>query len=102
MADNPMQPGFHLRTVSTTQGERRYTVYVPEGSDRSKTFPVILFLHGGFWRELARLLAPLLWPFTVGSLIGAVVLAVLAYPLALAFIKSRKHLQEIIHHKPHS
>jgi uncharacterized protein (DUF2062 family) len=59
-------------------------------------------LQSGFWRELARLLAPLLWPFTVGSMIGAVVLAAAAYPLALAFIKSRKHLQEILHHKPQS
>jgi acetyl esterase/lipase len=45
-AENPTQPGFHLRTVQTDQGERKYTVYVPEGYDGSKTFPVILFLHG--------------------------------------------------------
>jgi poly(3-hydroxybutyrate) depolymerase len=45
-ADNPTQPGFHLRTVKTDQGDRRYTVYVPEGYDGSKAFPVILFLHG--------------------------------------------------------
>jgi poly(3-hydroxybutyrate) depolymerase len=44
--DNPTQPGFHLRTVPTDRGERKYTVYVPEGYDGSKTFPVILFLHG--------------------------------------------------------
>ena len=40
--------------------------------------------------------------WTAGIVIGAIVLAVTAYPLALAFIKSRKHLQEIIHHKPQS
>ena len=45
-AENPTQPGFHLRTVATDQGERKYTVYVPEGYDGTKTFPVILFLHG--------------------------------------------------------
>ncbi len=45
-ADNPTQPGFHLRTVKTDQGDRKYTVYVPEGYDGSKAFPVILFLHG--------------------------------------------------------
>ena len=39
-------PGFHLRTVKTEQGERKYTVYVPEGYDGSKIYPVILFLHG--------------------------------------------------------
>jgi predicted esterase len=45
-AENPTQPGFHLRTVKAEDGERKYTVYVPEGYDGSKTFPVILFLHG--------------------------------------------------------
>ena len=30
------QPGFHLRTVKTDQGERKYTVYVPEGYDGSQ------------------------------------------------------------------
>jgi len=40
-------PGFHLRTVKSGDGDRKYTVYVPEGYDGSKTFPVILFLHGG-------------------------------------------------------
>jgi poly(3-hydroxybutyrate) depolymerase len=45
-AENPTQPGFHVRTVKTDQGDRKYTVYVPEGYDGSRTFPVILFLHG--------------------------------------------------------
>jgi pimeloyl-ACP methyl ester carboxylesterase/prenyltransferase beta subunit len=45
-AENPTAPGFHLRTVQTDQGERKYTVYVPDGYDGTKTVPVILFLHG--------------------------------------------------------
>jgi predicted peptidase len=45
-ADKPAQPGFQLRTVKTDQGERKYAVYVPEGYDGTKVFPVILFLHG--------------------------------------------------------
>lgn len=49
-ADNPDKPGFHLRTVKTDQGERKYTVYVPEGYNGSKVYPVILFLHGAFLR----------------------------------------------------
>jgi uncharacterized protein len=56
-------------------------------------------LQGGFWHELAGLLRPLLWPFTVGSMIGAVAPALAAYPMALAFLNSRKRLQDIIHHK---
>ena len=40
------RPGFHLRTVKTDQGERKYTVYVPVGYDGKKPFPIALFLHG--------------------------------------------------------
>jgi len=40
------EPGFHLRTVKTDTGERKYSVYVPDGYDGTKTFPVVLFLHG--------------------------------------------------------
>ena len=45
-AENPDSPGFHLRTLKTEQGERKYTVYVPQGYDGSRVYPVILFLHG--------------------------------------------------------
>ena len=74
---------------------------LPEGfRDRLGALFELSVLQGGFWRELARLLQPLLWPFTVGSTIGAILLAAAAYPLALAFINSRKRLQKIIHPKP--
>ncbi|MGE3821652.1 MAG: family 16 glycoside hydrolase [Isosphaeraceae bacterium] len=39
-------PGFHLRTVETSTGPRKYTLYLPTGYDGKKTFPVALFLHG--------------------------------------------------------
>jgi predicted esterase len=45
-AENPNSPGFHLRTVKTDQDERKYTVYLPQGYDGSRIYPVILFLHG--------------------------------------------------------
>jgi uncharacterized protein (DUF2062 family) len=51
-----------------------------------------------FWQRLGVLLRPLLWPYTVGSIVGAVVLAALAYPLALAFVTSRRRIHEMIHH----
>ncbi len=54
--------------------------------------------HGEFWRRLGALMKPLLWPYAVGSLVGAAVLAALAYPLALAFVKSRRRLHDIMHH----
>jgi len=56
-------------------------------------------LDGEFWRRLFALLKPLLWPYAVGSIIGAIVLGVLAYPLALAFVTSRRRIHDIIHHK---
>ena len=74
---------------------------LPEGfRERLGALFELSVLQGGFWQELARLLQPLLWPFTVGSTIGASLLAAAAYPLALAFINSRKRLQKIIHPKP--
>jgi len=39
-------PGFHLRTVKTPMGDRKYTLFVPNGYDGSKSFPAVLFLHG--------------------------------------------------------
>jgi poly(3-hydroxybutyrate) depolymerase len=45
-SSEPNQPGFHLRALKSDRGERRYTVYVPDGYDGTKTFPVVLFLHG--------------------------------------------------------
>ena len=54
--------------------------------------------HGEFWHQLITILKPLLWPYTVGSLLGAIVMAVIAYPLALAFVTSRRRLHDIIHH----
>lgn len=46
VADRPAEPGFHLRTVKTDDGERKYSVSLPPGYDGTKEFPVVLFLHG--------------------------------------------------------
>ncbi len=77
MTGDPVPPGFRTRIASL--------------------FELSLY-HGEFWRELGRVLQPLLWPYAVGSMIGAVTLAALAYPLALAFVKSRRRLHDIMHH----
>jgi len=53
--------------------------------------------QGDFWHELARILRPFFWPYTVGSMLGALVLAVAAYPLALAFVTSRRRIKHLIH-----
>lgn len=44
--DNNSTPGFHLRTLKTEKGDRKYAIYLPNGYDGQKTFPAILFLHG--------------------------------------------------------
>lgn len=50
-----------------------------------------------FWRKLGELLRPLLGSFVLGSMLGAVVLAAIAYRVALAFVHSRRR-----HHARHS
>ncbi len=73
----------------------------PPGLGARLTALFELSIFGGpFWRDLAHILKPLLWPYTVGSLVGALVLAALSYPLALAFVNSRRRIHDIIH-KPH-
>jgi uncharacterized protein (DUF2062 family) len=59
-------------------------------------FDLSLYDHD-FWTELARILQPFFWPYTVGSLIGASVLAALSYPIALAFLTSRRRFKHLIH-----
>lgn len=55
------------------------------------------FTDGTFWRRVGSLLQPLLWPYTIGSLIASVALAFAAYPLALAFVRSRRRRK--LHHE---
>ncbi len=55
--------------------------------------------HWDFWRHLIELFRPFLLPYAVGSLIGCVVLAAVAYPLALAFVTSGRRLSHLIHSK---
>jgi uncharacterized protein (DUF2062 family) len=60
-------------------------------------------LDGEFWHQLITILKPLLVPYAVGSLFGALILAAIAYPLALAFVTSRRRIHDIMvhhHHKP--
>ena len=86
--------------IATTMGAMITGHRVPPGF---KSQLVAMFDHSlfqaEFWRQLGVLLRPFVWPYTVGSMIGAIVLAVFAYPLALAFVTSRRRIHEIIH--PH-
>ena len=55
-------------------------------------------LHAEFWQRLITILRPLLWPYVVGSTIGALLLAAAAYHLALAFVTSRRRIHDMLHH----
>ncbi len=44
VADDADTPGFHLRTLKG--GDRKYAIFLPEGFDAAKTYPLVLFLHG--------------------------------------------------------
>jgi uncharacterized protein len=52
--------------------------------------------QGDFWHRLVIVMKPLLWPYMVGSTLFAVVIAIAAYQLALAFVNNRR-VQKIIH-----
>jgi len=55
-------------------------------------------LQEDFWHRLMIVMKPLLWPYAVGSMLCAMVLAAAAYHLALAFVTSRRRIHDIIHH----
>ena len=60
----------------------------------------ISVLQGEFWRRIVIILRPWLFPYVVGSLIGAMLMAAAAYPLALAFVTSRRRIHDMLHHHP--
>ena len=67
-------------------------------SQVGELFELSLF-KGEFWHRLITILKPLLFPYAVGSFFGALILGAIAYPLALAFVTSRRRIHEMIHHK---
>ena len=83
----------------TMAGARVMHDRIPPGfRGRLGTLFELSVFGGDFWRELAVVFKPLLWPYTVGSLAGAIVLGLLAYPLALAFVNSRRRLHDMMKH----
>jgi uncharacterized protein (DUF2062 family) len=57
--------------------------------------------HLDFWQRLITILKPLVVPYCVGSTIAALILAAIAYPLALAFVTSRRRIHDMITHHKH-
>jgi uncharacterized protein len=88
--------------IATTAGTMITGDRIPAGFDQqiAGLFALSIF-SGQFWRELVVIFKPLLWPYAAGSFIGAMILAVIAYPIALAFVNSRRRIHDIMthHHK---
>ena len=74
--------------------------HIPPGfrAQLAALFELSLF-HEQFWHHLIMVLKPLVWPYAVGSTLGALVAAAIAYPLALGFVTSRRRIHEMIHHQ---
>jgi uncharacterized protein (DUF2062 family) len=85
--------------VTTRMGAAMTRQPLPRGFRRQlgDLFELSVF-HAEFWHRVITVLKPLLLPYTVGSLIGAVVLAAAAYSLALAFVTSRRRIHDIMQH----
>jgi uncharacterized protein len=91
--------GPYYAFVTMVVGAPLTRTRIPPGfkSQVAMLFEVSVF-HADFWRQLVRIVKPWFWPYTVGSMIGAIVLAACAYPLALAFVTSRRRIHDIMHH----
>lgn len=86
-------------SLATLLGATILRVDVPPGLLKELTDAVSATSWGNL-KSLAHALAPLVWAYGLGSLIGAVILAVLAYRVALAMIIAhRKH--PLLHHHHH-
>jgi len=71
----------------------------PDLGERLRDMFQLSIRSAAFWQEVVHLLRPLLWPYTVGSMLGASVLAAIAYRVALEFvIRRRRH--HASHQKP--
>ena len=86
--------------IATTMGAMMTGHRLPPGFKTQITalFEWSLF-HGEFWRQLITILKPLLIPYAVGSTLDALILACVSYPLALAFVTSRRRIHDMIQHK---
>jgi hypothetical protein len=86
--------------IATTMGAMMTGHRIPPGfrSQITALFELSLF-HSEFWHRLITILKPLLIPYAVGSTLGALILACASYPLALAFVTSRRRIHDMIQHK---
>ena len=86
-------------SLATLLGATMLRVDVPPGLLEELTDAVSAASWGNL-KSLAHALTPLVWAYGLGSVVGAVILGVVAYRLALAMIIAhRKH--PLLHHHHH-
>jgi uncharacterized protein (DUF2062 family) len=88
--------------LTTVIGARLTGHRLPPGFrfELRQLFELSLF-DAEFWHRLGAMLKPLGLSYVVGSTLGALALAAAAYPLARAFIASRRRLRDMLHHHHH-
>jgi uncharacterized protein (DUF2062 family) len=86
--------------VTTAAGAWVLGTHLPPdfGARFRALFELSLF-QPGFWDQLAFLMRPLVWPCVVGSTIGALLLALIAYWLTFGFLEAR-HRHHLHHLHP--
>lgn len=84
--------------VATMVGAQITRHQIPQGfrAQLGALFDLSMY-EGEFWHRLVVVLKPFALPYAVGSTLAALLLAAAAYQLALAFVKSRRRIHEIIH-----
>ena len=89
-------------TLTTMLGAKLLGMHVPRGfAGQVENLFALSLWHGEFWHRLFILLRPFFWPYTVGSLIGAGILSLVAYRLALAFVIARRRHPHLLHLPTH-
>jgi uncharacterized protein (DUF2062 family) len=80
--------------ATTALGARVLGTKLPPEFDArlGQLFELSLF-QAQFWHETGTLLRPLVWPYMLGSTIGALLLAGIAYELALGFVIARRRVK---------
>jgi uncharacterized protein len=89
-------------TITTVLSAQVLGIAMPSHfGDRLRTVFELSFITGDFWYGLGQLLRPFLWPYVVGSMVGAALLAAATYVLAVpAIVAGRRHLH-LPHRHPH-
>ena len=85
-------------TVATLAGATVLGVHLPaDFAPRLENLVAGSMLSQAFWTGLLELVRPLLWPYCLGSFVGAAALAAVAYLLALPAIVAGRKLHLLTH-----